>query len=95
MSEKKKRISFLGFIKKCIMLPDEIYRKILLYNIHNIAEILKPVIKKFNKECEIYDVIDFFDYYTMFYLPEDNPKIFLERENRIHKDWMDHAYSPK
>ena len=79
------------------MLPDEIYRKILLYNIHNVAEILKPVIKKFHKECEeynLYDVIDFFDYYTMIYLPADNPKIVSEREHRINCEWMDWAYKP-
>jgi hypothetical protein len=80
-----------------MILPDEIYRKILLDNIHDVAELLKPVIKKFNKECDeykLYDVIGFFDYYTMIYLEEDNPKIFLKRENRIHTDWMNDAYSP-
>jgi len=80
-----------------MILPDEIYRKILLYNIHDVAELLKPVIKKFHKECEeykLYDVIGFFDYYTMIYLPEDNPKIFLKREIRISNDWMNDHYLP-
>lgn len=80
------------------MLPDEIYRKILLYNIHNVAEILKPVIKEFDKDCKkynMYDTVGFYDYYTIYYLPEYNPKIFLKRENRIHQDWMQWAYSPK
>jgi hypothetical protein len=49
-------------------LPDEIYSKILLYNIHNNAEILKQFIKEYNDEMVNYNFCeDFSGWYLTLY----------------------------
>ena len=80
------------------MLPDEIYRKILLYNIHNNAEILKVAIKAYNDDMNKYGfydgdfVVDFVEWYSMVYIRKDNPKIYVKREIRIVNDILNDIY---
>ena len=50
-----------------IKLPEILVNKILLYNIHPISEILRPIIISYNKRNYSFQNRSFYDFIIMFY----------------------------